>query len=56
MPEKTANRYWYLVGTDSNRTLYSGTDVADAMAAFTSGILDKDEYVILEALLEHVSS
>jgi len=44
--------YWYLVGTSEQHTLYSGHDAADAMAAWTSGILDGDEYVTLEALHE----
>lgn len=44
--------YWYLVGSEANRTAYSGHNVADAMAAFTQAILDGDEYVTLEALRE----
>ena len=45
-------RYWYLVGSETNRTAYSGSEVGEAMAAFTTAVLDGDEYVTFEALRE----
>jgi hypothetical protein len=34
------------------RTLYSGTDHADAMAAWSKAIGEGHEYVVLESLIE----
>jgi hypothetical protein len=45
--------YWYLVQSENNRrwkNWYKGHNVADAMAAYTTAILDGDEYVMLESL------
>ena len=45
--------YWYLVESDtSNRwkRWYAGHIVADAIAAYTTAILDGAEYVMLESL------
>ena len=50
----TNKRYWYTVGTDKQHTVYSGHDVADAMAAWSEAVVMYDEYVTLEALLEDV--
>lgn len=47
-------KYRYMVDAQSpgHLKLYDGTDVADAMAAFSKSISDGVEYVTLEALRE----
>lgn len=45
--------YWYLVESEDNKhwkKWYDGHIVADAIAAYTTAILDGDEYVMLESL------
>jgi len=45
--------YWYLVESENKKhwkKWYEGHIVADAIAAYTTAILDGDEYVMLESL------
>lgn len=39
-------------GPGEHKTQYNGTDAAEAMAAWSKGIADRQEYVVLEALRE----
>ena len=45
--------YWYLVESENEKhwkRWYAGHIVADAIAAYTTAILDGDEYIMLESL------
>lgn len=49
--------YRYYVSKDEgngseNKPVYEGSDIGDAMAAWSSAVADNVEYVVLEALLE----
>lgn len=51
MAEKSET-FNYYVAVDENYKAYRGTDIADAMAAWSKGIEDGAEYVVIEALRE----
>lgn len=54
--------YWHLVTVDAEEgesrfaRLYQGTDHADAMAAWSKGIQDGNDYVVLESLKDRPQS
>jgi len=53
LEQKGDVNYWYLVESENNKNWkrwYEGHIVIDAIAAYTTAILDGDEYVMLESL------